>query len=87
MPVRKLLPKTCPIGCKPAGGLAPVVGWSFATIALVTLGGVVWWKWNQIGQSGVPLGFAMKRTFSRNFLEGSRGLVAAWEAKQDTQQV
>lgn len=67
----------------PRGKLGPrILGWSLGALALATAGGVLWWKWSQIGHSGVPLNFALRRTFSRNFLEGSRGLVAAWEAQR-----
>ena len=58
-----------------------ILGYSLGTLALVTFGGVIWWKWSQIGAAGVPLGFALRRTFSRNALEGSRSLLKAWETQ------
>ena len=74
--------RLCPIHCKPRSGAGVrILGYSLGTIALVTFGGVVWWKWSQIGASGVPLGFALRRTFSRDAFEGSRGLLRAWETK------
>lgn len=46
------------------------------------LGSVVIWKWRQINFSGVPLDFALRRTFSRNFGEGHVGLLTAWRQEQ-----
>lgn len=56
--------------------------WFVGGLLATTIGGVLWWKWNQISSSGVPLNFAMRRTFSKRFFEGYLGLQNAWEQKQ-----
>lgn len=57
-------------------------GWTLGGIAAAAAGGVLFWKWSQISSSGVPLTFAMKRTFSKDFFEGHLGLTRAYEDRQ-----
>lgn len=78
--VRRSL-KTCEIKCPTdkADGLLRAIGWLTAAAA----GGVVFWKWSQINSSGVPLNFALRRTFSRDFFEGHIDLSRAYEEKRE----
>lgn len=59
---------------KPPTMGSKVLEWFVGGLLLTTVGGVVWWKWNQISSSGVPLNYALSRTFSRKFFEGSLDL-------------
>lgn len=72
----------CPPGCriKKDDGLAPL-WWTLGIIG-VPLGALVLWKWRQINASGVPMGFALRRTFSKNIGEGHIGLLEAWRARK-----
>lgn len=80
-PVRAAEKNACPPGCriKKDDGLAPL-WWTLGIIG-VPLGALVLWKWRQISMSGVPIGFALQRTFSRHAGEGHVGLLKAWEHK------
>lgn len=62
-----------------------MVDWLVGGLLLGTIGGVLWWKWNQISGSGVPLNFALRRTFSRKFFEGRLDLEREYQKKQETQ--
>lgn len=70
----------CPPGCQktPREPGVRALLWTLGILA-VPIGALTFWKWRQITTSGVPIDFALRRTFSRNFPEGHVAMREAWD--------
>lgn len=73
----------CPPGCEKAekDPAHTALMWGLTVVGAM-FGAVALWKWRSISTAGVPLGFALRRTFSRNFGEGHVGLKEAWDRQR-----